>query len=761
MKKTFYITLLFCAVSIFCRAAYPLKTIASEKINNANGVLTTQGDSVTFIGVLQSINFTTRGLEFSIFDATGGIIVLDPMNTWGFAKANKGDKIRVRGIMKQFVIGGATSTPTGLTIINPDSNIAIMSRNNKLKPAISVTQFDEENEGDLVALDSVVLKDPKQWVTNKGSVFSPVTVYKSGNPGQTYNLQVLNNIILNMQAPSGIFSVSGIQLQADNSSPFLSNYYLAVTEASAFTVITSREPILHKIIEVKSIDANGIGDSTKNATYCYLKGVVESPAFSTTGLDFSLADNTGAITVYSNVKVAGYTPEIGDSLFIRGTITMLRVQNAKGPASNTGMISINPDSIHVISANNKPIPSRIISKPLYDSLESSLVTIKNVQFKNPASWDTMGKAVMYINFYDSKNDSFEVAIYRTDSLFKQPKLSAGNYTITGIVRQRDLTAPFLQFYYLRPRYIYDISSIAQKVTVKSVKAIDQSGKNIMGGLRCVLQGTVQSGSYVGSGNFFSLADNTGAIIVSSATTLNYTAKTGDEVVVRGTIAQQNGLTVINADSIGYKSGNNKPRIQNIIVARLLEEDDEAYLVGIGDLRLKDSTEWNKNNVVTRNGVTGFEVTALNTYNDEYKILVSNNTDLFNEAAPNSTFRAYGVVIQDDPQQAFSNYILLPRSKADIELGTTVGIDEVSDNITMKLYPNPAAGNLHISLGGKMLSENLKIEIVNITGQSIFEQSHIWNNSGGLQIPVNNLSPGIYTVKIYSAENTISSSFIKL
>lgn len=83
----------------------------------------------------------------------------------------------------------------------------------------------------------------------------------------------------------------------------------------------------------------------------------------------------------------------------------------------------------------------------------------------------------------------------------------------------------------------------------------------------------------------------------------------------------------------------------------------------------------------------------------------------------------------------------------------VGIDEISNDISYVIYPNPTAeGNFTVSA-----SEGVEqVEVVNMLGQVVFSEKNTLN-SKSIELNVTNLTKGIYTVRLRFINNTISQS----
>ncbi len=85
-----------------------------------------------------------------------------------------------------------------------------------------------------------------------------------------------------------------------------------------------------------------------------------------------------------------------------------------------------------------------------------------------------------------------------------------------------------------------------------------------------------------------------------------------------------------------------------------------------------------------------------------------------------------------------------------------GVDEISSNPTLNIYPNPASDLLFVNIQDKTSNQKSHIQIFNASGQKVIEQFYSLKNSESLKINVSSLSEGVYLL-IYSSENKIVSS----
>ncbi|MBP6430200.1 MAG: endonuclease [Ferruginibacter sp.] len=93
--------------------------------------------------------------------------------------------------------------------------------------------------------------------------------------------------------------------------------------------------------------------------------------------------------------------------------------------------------------------------------------------------------------------------------------------------------------------------------------------------------------------------------------------------------------------------------------------------------------------------------------------------------------------------------------------TVTNIVSVDGNIissTVKIYPNPAAKFITIELNNAIASEPSLLTITDITGKVVLQRS-LTANSSVLRIPVQQLSNGVYTLKIANTSTTTNTKFV--
>jgi len=368
----------------------PFSKIANiHHTNSSTGVEDSIGITKRIKGVVQSYNFfipaaggfggATVGLEFSVYDNTGGIIVYNSGATLGYG-VRIGDSLDITGKVNQITTAGGFggARTTGFTDFEPIS-ITVINRNNATKSPVVVKSLVEANEGDYVKLNSFYLSTPSAWDTTGTTFFGRYTpktslsTYIKNNAGDSFLITVVrfDSSAWWKPKPSGYFNISGIQGQADRTAPLTDNYYLLVKDYQSIVPVNYGLPT-KLISDVTPNTTNGSNIAASQATRCYLKGVSYSPNVGGhKAVVFTIEDKTGAIAVVQDAAVT-YSPKTGDSLKVRGTIIQVN-----------GMAYIKADSVGVISTWNKQSAPSVITF-FKESEEAYHRQIKGVKMVNPA-----------------------------------------------------------------------------------------------------------------------------------------------------------------------------------------------------------------------------------------------------------------------------------------------------------------------------------------------------------------------------------------
>ncbi|MDX1941893.1 MAG: T9SS type A sorting domain-containing protein [Saprospiraceae bacterium] len=178
-------------------------------------------------------------------------------------------------------------------------------------------------------------------------------------------------------------------------------------------------------------------------------------------------------------------------------------------------------------------------------------------------------------------------------------------------------------------------------------------------VKCQLQGIVYGFNIRGSNGLqFTIVDanKNGIGVFSSTKTFDYTVAEGDEVIIRGTIDQFNGLTQILPDTLWRISQNNM--LATPTVVSTLDESTESQLVQLENVSLVDPNDWT-------NAGSGFNVDVTNG-TTTFQARIDADSDIFGALAPTGTFTLTGIGGQFDPASPYdAGYQIFPRRLTDI------------------------------------------------------------------------------------------------
>jgi len=115
------------------------------------------------------------------------------------------------------------------------------------------------------------------------------------------------------------------------------------TDTMVVTILPSDIPIpTYHIADVTGVDTNGVVDSM--GVFCRLNGMVFGVNLRPSGLQFTLHDSTGGISVFNYGLNFGYTVNEGDIIAVIGTITQYK-----------GLAEIEPDTVWTLLPG-MPVP---------------------------------------------------------------------------------------------------------------------------------------------------------------------------------------------------------------------------------------------------------------------------------------------------------------------------------------------------------------------------------------------------------------------
>jgi len=144
-------------------------------------------------------------------------------------------------------------------------------------------------------------------------------------------------------------------------------------------------------------------------------------------------------------------------------------------------------------------------------------------------------------------------------------------------------------------------------------------------------------------------------------------------------------------------------------------------------------------------------------NDTLRYVFAKNTPLRNNSLStgflkeNKTWKEAGKVVSDNIYYSAPIRLHICPDKSTIHT-----FSNVNNDIDIQLYPNPADAMLNVVI--KNINEAATIQIYNITGQLLYNQSNI-NPSETYSIPVSHLATGMYFLKTFSKSTSKVQPFI--
>lgn len=128
-----------------------------------------------------------------------------------------------------------------------------------------------------------------------------------------------------------------------------------------------------------------------------------------------------------------------------------------------------------------------------------------------------------------------------------------------------------------------------------------------------------------------------------------------------------------------------------------------------------------------------------------------------------TFNIYnmyivGAIVHTDPVDTFDRHVYNSTSIRIIDNRVATGISAENEQAAnISIYPNPTSRYAHISMNG--LPADKKLSLYNMVGARVGEYA-LGKDASNFTIDLYNLPAGEYIVKVLSADNTYTGSFIK-
>ena len=429
----------------------PVRTNLSVlRANDANGVATTDGDTVYVTGTVHSLDFDgNAGYSFYIEDGTAGMNIFRTADLTNYTAPAVGDSLKIYGIVDQF---------NGLTEIIPDS-IRVIQTNRNFGSAARITSLTEPFESRYVFMDSLMLPATSTWPATGSSANVNLT-----RGTQTIVLRIDNDTDIDgSPAPTGMFGVYATITQFDNASPFDAGYQLLPSKRADFVPMGALGVLTPLNVAAEVNPTTGV--ALRDGQVHVVRGIVTTPDFDgNTGYSFYMQDATGGINVFRTADKPNYTtPTTGDQLEIRGTIDQFN-----------GLTEIIPDSI-IVLATGQTVPTPVVVTSLAETTESILVRLNNMTLVNAAQWTNTGSG-----FNVDITDGTQTFLMRVDADVNVYGSTAptGLFDVIGVGSQFDNTSPFTGGYQLFPRSTADIIPVI--TTVPTVRFVTGASQKVEG-----------------------------------------------------------------------------------------------------------------------------------------------------------------------------------------------------------------------------------------------------------------------------------------
>ncbi len=239
----------------------------------------------------------------------------------------------------------------------------------------------------------------------------------------------------------------------------------------------------------------------------------------------------------------------------------------------------------------------------------------------------------------------------------------------------------------------------------------------------------------------------GIALFSGLSSYGYSVQEGDEVTVRGTIAQFNGLVQMNLDTVFVVSNGNQLASPDVVLRA--DESTENRLIKINNLRLVDPAQW------TPGVGPGFNVRVYSMFNtaDTIVMRIDNDVDLYNyQNPPSEPFNMIGLGGQFDSSVPYSSgYQVLPRYADDISTLSSVKVVDYSSEV--KISPNPVTDIIQIKT-------EIKFDMIRVFGLNGALWKTIEHPESVELLDMSKMMPGVYAMQFIRGGHLWATAIIK-
>ena len=286
-------------------------------------------------------------------------------------------------------------------------------------------------DGNPTSADLVLL--PAISTATEGTDFTysatqTVTFPANDNTPQTISIPVIDNMLVDGDLTFAL----GLQNLTNSAT-------LGTNDTIVVTIVDDELPV-YAIEDINDLDANG--EAIHSGTECVLSGYVYGVNMrGSSGVQFTLHDGTGGISVINFSSNLGYTVTEGDSVDVSGTI-----------GQYNGLLQIQVTEINLHSQGHT-LPAPTVVTALDETTESELVQINGVTIVNMSDWTGSGSG-FNVDVTDGSN-TYTMRIDADVDLFSMVAPD-GTFDLIGIGGQFDSSSPYDEGYQILPRYNNDI-----------------------------------------------------------------------------------------------------------------------------------------------------------------------------------------------------------------------------------------------------------------------------------------------------------------
>ena len=450
----------------------------------------------------------------------------------------------------------------------------------------------------------------------------------------------------------------------------------------------------YAISDVTGIDAGGVADSL--GVECKLIGTVMGIDMqgSTAAIQFTIHDGIDGIGCYSSAPAAqAYSVMEGDQVRLIGSIGQFN-----------GLTQIYPDSIAFISSGN-PLPTPTVVTQLGENTESELVTFKSATLVDISQWTGSGSG--FNVDITNGTDTIAMRIDNDVDIYSQAA-PTGAFDVTGIGGQFTFNIGNFNGYQLLPRYAADIVPAAAVYVPKLVVSEIMPGSNATSW----------------NADWFEI-HNYGDTLINLAG-----MSWDDESGISGTV--------------GFPSVDIAPG-EAIVVWDDVAANEDSLLVSWklypGSVQVISTDEMTGSfPSLSQNGDGVYLFDAAG-------IELSNSVYASASAGVSVEFDTTGAPLGDAVDGINGAYTSL---NGDVGSPGNLTPNTNAGELTLngRIYPNPNTGMFKIEMN---IKDNYTVEVMDVRGSVLSKIS-----VEGSTIPVEiNASPGMYLVRVSSAEGTVT------